>query len=562
MGIETIVLGPSLEVYGLTSPSVIAIERLYDPDIHTGPDAPQGLIRPCKESLVVDNRAGGDSYVIWVVDSVDPVTHKSTLVLPRTPEENDIVNANISFGNERVMLYFDNRPSLNRLIIDSKFVVIGLAADSYRLVKRTEDGPRIMSTRLDADGNIEGDLIKLSETTFPDIRVCPPCHTLYDVYAGDIVMLEIYDASGILITEVELITKQATILNDMISSNNPVVGFLGEASNMDAFGNWLIYVDQDPNTLSIFPKLQYADGGHEILTVDSMSTFMYGYDFISSEIIGREYEVLLKHYLAKNIPSLIAEGSEVRFVTDRRTVKIIPRDLQDISKVSLMIHWDMGRQEYIFTFYAYSEGRKSYMIIQPSDIEHIEYDELNGTLFDQAQICKYRFAIHVNGAVITHEQMFVVWLYDPGQLVQYTITDDINADAVYGVDTSNHRRPIIWYDELGSDGKFFISTTEHEDVEAFLDDFYYRALPPYIDSVETEAPRPTHFTIRELATGRGLSPAIIPIEDYSQIFNLISSGDGSEMVDSTVVVEFLLKIDGYLLLYGVPVSIKPRSYNP
>ena len=88
--------------------------NVYDPDVHP---SSSGKIIPAVRSLVVDNRTS--EWRVLMVESVDPVTFKCTYrdfpykVIDR---RSMIYN----YGNDVFMLYYDNRSTPTRLVVDAK----------------------------------------------------------------------------------------------------------------------------------------------------------------------------------------------------------------------------------------------------------------------------------------------------------------------------------------------------------------------------------------------------------------------------------------------------------
>ena len=659
-----------INTVGGSKPDVYNIHEIYDPVIH-GPydQSNDNTTIPVKGSLVVDNRSVAGSVFIWVVESVDPNTRKSTLVQADQMEtEIAFSDRLITYGNDTLVLYFDDRANTTRLIVDSKFVLLGSNSSKYRITAirssaisstwmESQDVAHSPSTELTSDalvrfgqgsstdnyegsvristtyqdslgmtehtkvyvyngsvmtgavesfifGNFrwtntetytlgddneitntnvvlsteyiapgsDGDPIPISVFLAPDgtplsdripildsnvagYKVLGDSHTLYDMDEGDFAFLEIFDSSGVMTTRVRMITKRATVLSDFMHNNNPIVAFDANVNQTDGV-NWLLYKGQNPEDLTIFPRIHFADGTMELTPIDDMSCFLYGEDDILTDVVGAEYTLMVKYFLAPNVAATIAQGGGIRFLLQEHVVKVVDRTLVDISKLSPIIKWNVADSEYQLTFIGYTSERDAFLMIPTSGIT-ITSGSFDGKLLNQVQNFTVTATVGTADVSVTHSQAFTVFLSDHTSAVPWTSAASENTEFIYGENTSLHNRPLIMYNTLNEN--YSIPTSEWSTATKFLDDFYDRAVPPFVAPGETEAPTPTHFTLRDSTNGRTLLIEPIAVATYDQPFNILTTNGLPDQYDgSTVIVEFLkLEVDTYKILFGVPVTIKP-----
>ena len=543
-----------------SEPDVYLIGSIYDPEVHTAITG-KGKVVPAIGSTVFDNEQIPGQFIQYVVSEVDGVTLKSTLAIPHVPIGfESIPDRLVSYGNDTMMLFYDDRSTPTRLIVDTKFVMIGSASAEYVLKKVVNDVEVVISAKIDTDGNFETDRIPLIETSVPGVRKLSDCHTTYDIEDAEFVMLEVYDSTGVLTTTVRLTTKRASILNDYLATTNPVIGFTA-SSNQTNQSDWVLYRDQNPMDLNIYPVLTFANGETELVTINNVNCFIYGMEEINTGTPDVQYEILIKYFLADDVPSTIAEGNGVRFVKTSHILKIVNRDLFSFSKLSLIPRWDTVAGEWKLVYFGYYEDRDEVNIIPAADIRYV------GTEFDGAnQAEPQNLVIHTNtidefGNVGTYEQAFTIQLNDPTSTIPFTIAENENTEFIYGEGGSTHERPVVNFD--AARGTYFIPTSSFNDLDEMLDNFYDRARPPFIRLTETEAPTPTHFVVRDSVSKRNLVAEPIDIATYDQEFVFLTlSGNANEYLDDTVVVEFLLDIAGeYSILYGVPVEVKAGVFN-
>ncbi len=97
-------------------PDIYRLADAYDPDIHGLDPVASGKKIPAIGSFIVD----GESYRI--VTAVDANTYKYTAVPPKIVQTMGDDGEIVSYGNDKYMLYYDDRVSPIKLIIDSSTV--------------------------------------------------------------------------------------------------------------------------------------------------------------------------------------------------------------------------------------------------------------------------------------------------------------------------------------------------------------------------------------------------------------------------------------------------------
>ena len=544
-----------------TVQDVYLIEKIYDPDVHTTDEEAAGKVVPAIGSLVVDNQSIPNKYVIWVVDAVDPNTLKTTYAAGQfVTDVQDEFGRLISYGNDTLMLYYDDRGEPTRLIVDSKFVLIGGNAAEYRIKTVINGENVIISSLLDNEGEIVSDRIPIVETGVDGIRRLQDCHTTFEMHPSEFYILEIFDSTGAMTTQARMISKRSTILNDLVASNNPIVEFTADANQIDG-ANWVLYVGQNTDDLAIWPKITYANGWSEIVPINNMDTYLYGMDDVNTDVADVQFPLIIKHFLADDIPSTIALGEGVRYLLFETVLRIIARQYTNYSKISVIPWYDTGASTWKLTFLGYYNSRDRFEVLAPSAVRFV------GTEFDgDAEGAQQELTINADivnefGDIETWTQSFAIKVADVNAETPFLIAPDSSSPFVYGAQTVDHNRPKLNYDPIRE--TYFIPTSLFADEAELIDNFYTRAAPPYLPETEMEAPTPTHFTVRDRTNGRVLVSVPVPISVYDQEMAFIVTGtDASEYNNSTVIVEFLKDMSGHFdVLYGVPVEVVEGEYN-
>ena len=556
--------------------------NVYDPDIDGADPSASGKIIPAVRSIVIDNRSS--DWKIYLVKSVDSRTFKCTYMdFPyKTIDRRSMI---LNYGNDMFMLYYDNRTTPTRLTVDAKMILFGSNIASYRLLK----GSDVISYTLEQGATAQYvpstvPVIEVTDKYVDGIRRCNTCYTTSVLTDGDIVTLELYDSTGVMIAEVELIARKSTILNSLTAAFNPIIGFTAVANQMVG-EEWYLYKGQPKDNLSIYPEIRFADGSTYVVPVDNNACYMYGFDDIDTLTAkpGEKYPILIKYYINSRYqvdPSLNVVAGTKRVLSSSHTLVILERMAGSISKISVIPVWNAPTNSYSLKMLAYNGARDGV-----SDLTAKVFNDSSGTGGFKENVCiaggfnptrfgvKQDFTIKIgilteNGFSADYEQSFSIILKSPSSLPgidtgrdRWQIINPSNPDIVYGVDNAAYNRPVVYWDAEASDGgRHYISTSEFSTVDKFIEVFYRLSAPPIdVESGESEAPRPTHFRFRDVS-GNLLTDSIA-VEDYNRGI-VIRSLAGVPITGGTVVMEFLYNHNDSAvgaIVYGVPVLVEQNN---
>ena len=556
----------SIILFNDKRPDAFFLSQLYDPDIDGVYVEDNGKIIPNPGSLCIDNQ----SFILYGVESVDN-RYKSTLkrinyvVTNEDDDDDSHVNKILSYGNDKFYLFFDDRTKYTKLLVDSKLIVFGISLKEYRLIKTNSSGEtEVISVYFDTNGDYRGERIPLTDIgTNTGAKQLTNCHTyLTSLVDGDSVIAQIYDNQGILAIEVQLFTKRATILNDLSSTSEVIVGF-DATSNQMLGTDFYLYMKQDPSHLAITPRIEYVDGTSEDLVINNEDCFIYGLENFTPSFPGQKQKILIKKYLNyKQMSDLATQIGDKRFVVCEKIINVIRNTSIDNIKVSIVPYWDSRNHKYILKFIAYSDKRNK-VIDATNYVTYIT--EFDGSLFNQSQ--SFTFDVDLDkifdlGVSTTYRQIAYITLRPYSEFIKYIISDNADMNPVYGMDSSIMRRPVILYDP--TIGKYFVPSSRFQNKEAFLEAFYSNANPPYDVRESLAPPVPTHFTIRAIDTLNTMITTPIAVDSYTKAWNIIDQYSSSALVDRNVIVEFLYRVSDteYSILYGVPVDVyKVTNYE-
>lgn len=548
--------GKTIILYNNRKPDAYGIEDIYDPE-----NPQSGKYFPSLYSLVVDTT--GRLYYVSARDTANYSVTLTPCSYVSTEEENEVTI--ISYGNDKFCLYIDTRTDPHRLVVDAKFLVYGNNLVEYALYKTDLSGEeQCISQYYDAAGNFVSNRIPLQSISesYPSYKFPTNCHTTFDLVEGDPVVLRAYNNIGNLSAEITLYVRNAQWLNDLASHTNPIVSLNAEALQMMG-DDFFLYEKQDVSHLNIQPYLLYVDGSRQDVNVDNQRCFIYGLDDVESSYPGRSQTIIIKYFLNYKETTTVSTSDERRFLTCTKKIVVVDNDNDYTVKLSCIPIWSSTYNQWQLYWFAYTDDRQGVYDVTAL-VRYNENYPFDGTSAsfgkEQRVVVEYDLqSIFQTDDPITGVQTLYLTLWDNQKYERYTFRDSKDDSFIYGVDGSITRRPVIHYDETID--QYFIPTSVFENVDAVIESFYTLARPPYNPAVETVAPTPTHFTVRDAQNGRQIIGGPIPLTEYGQCWPTIVGV--TIQPGQTVLVEFLYQDsdNSYAILYGVPVDVYAGTFN-
>lgn len=548
--------GKTVILYNNRKPDAYGMDDIYDPN-----DPQSGKYFPSLYSLVVDSEGR-----LYYVSDRDTTTYGVTLTpCSYVSTEEDTEVTIVSYGNDKFCLYIDTRTDPHRLVVDAKFLVYGNNLVEYSLYQIDKSGEeQCISQYYDAAGNFVSNRIPLQSIseTYPAYKFPTNCHTTYDLIEGDPVTLRAYNNIGNLAAEITLYARNAQWMNDLASHTNPIVSLSADALQMMG-DDFFIYEKQDVSHLNIQPYLLYADGSRQNINVDNKRCFIYGLEDVEPSYPGRSQSIIIKYFLNYKETTTQSTSDERRFLTCTKKIVVIDNENDYTVKLSCVPLWSSTYNTWQLRWFAYTDDRQG--VYDVTDLAKLNanypFDGTSASFGNEQRIVvDYDLqSIFQTDDPITGAQTLYITLWDKEKYERYTFRDTKDDTFIYGVDGSITRRPVIHYDETIE--QYFIPTSIFENVDAVIESFYTLARPPYNPSVETVAPTPTHFTVRDAQNGRQIIGGPIALTEYGQCWPTIIGV--TIQPGSTVLVEFLYQESdtSYAILYGVPVDVYAGTFN-
>ena len=546
-------------VFTHETPGYYLLSQIYDTE--SNPNS--GAIIPREGSLVLDR----SDDILYTVKTVSTVTLNSelepvgtTLIAPTGQDDTDLsLTSIIDYGNSRFFLYYDTSESPTKLNLDKKIIILGDDAESFELVKYDPNSDEFnpISMYFDGNGTYMGTKVPLEEIVGSVNAKAPTnCSTSSLLNDEEVYYMHIFDYAGVQCGSIKLYARKA-IVNNIAADDEIISGFELEGTQLSG-GGFYLYLDQDPNSLVIVPKLLYNTGREVNLTIDQMITHIYGLEGFTPAYPGQQIDILVKYFLENSqqaAGSFVDAVAGTRFLFKQDTITVRAQaDVAYQMKILTVPRYNVATSNYTLQFFLYRIGDD-----MVRDITHLVsidpvFDGQN-TISEQFIEMSFNIQDVFPAALSTQifNQTLGIRLAPYVMYERYIMRDSISSTKVYGVDSPVLSRPVIYYDNTLE--QYLIPTSKFANTSLFLEAFYYNNAPLYDATWLIEPITPTHFTLRDAGNGGILLAAPVAIADYFTAVSITGSNPDM-LVDINVIVEFLKEDLGvFSPIFGSPVDV-------
>ncbi len=537
------------------NPGTFLYSSLYLPSVAGS----TGLIVPAVGSVIVNGST------LQTVTSVNLALLTFTLADVLLGNADDGLSSVVSYGNDLFRAFYDTRSNPYRLSVSERVIIYGGAPSTYQVVRYPSDPVQKtpISRYYDATGTYVSPLVPL-ERLSPGVNswICPACQMTIQPADNEELGLEIYNDVGTLVATVSLFAKQSAIINDAFAYQPRIVSIAVQSTQKLATGDCYIFERQSFDNLDLQAILTYQDGSTRLVNIDSKQCFLYGQEDFIASYGGLRQTMMIKYFLSSDevaVGTDLTDGS----ISIEFNVVVVANKSTATVKLSVVPEWNAATAQYVLRYFYYSTNHQA-CVDATSYISII-----SGTYTGNNYINTQSFVVSLDlskidpttySASVIYTQNIAIKLQPQITLVRYTLQDALSSPYVYGQDSTNSRRPVLFYD--ASLNQYFIPSGIFTNLQAVINSFYTNANPPYDPQVDAAAPIPTHFLIRDAFQGAMITPTILPLSTYSAAFTIISAVGGN-YVGSTVIVEFINQVSptNNLILYGVPVDVYNGTYS-
>lgn len=531
-------------------PIVIDYTQLYTPD---DPDN-NGRYVPAVGSLVWKNN------VPYKVVSINDTTNASELVPAFIANEDseDSISSKISWGNDILRLYIDNRSIPYRVQVDPSMILLGGAPSFYTITRYPDDKSKshIISKYYDSTGRYAKNQVPVVPVDNKITGwICDTCSVSEDLEEDEELQITVYNEVGAEIRTATVFSKHSSIINDKLDYRPRIVGLSLKSPQQLDDGTIFLYEKQDFSSVNIYGELRYEDNTTQLITVDNYQTYLYGAEDFVPSYSGMKQNIYMKYFFGPSETSNSTDPTNTSIMATGQVMVIANKEAVPV-KVSVIPVYDNASQQYSLKFYIYTTSRNR--VVDCTPFTTITNNSFNGADFvhtQQLQISVDMTKVDpsVYQGIATYTQGVSIKLLPPTSYVRYILSDSISSPFTYGNDSSSDRRPVLYYDSEKQ--LYFISSSIFTNQPSVLQSFYYNSNPPYDTRIEQSVPVPTHFGIRDPYSG--ILVSMNPLSSYTKGFSVSNNKD---YTNQTIIVEFHTQnSDNELIIFGVPVDIHPGS---
>lgn len=551
--------------------STFLLSQIYVPGVtpNLTVTPPTGNIIPVVGCILVDVI---DNETLYVVTAVDPTTYATTYepakMAVSNTDPNDSLVSIISYGNDIFRVYYDTRTSPIQVTPDDRIVVYGLDNASYRIVTNPGAANQaILSQYYDASGTYIGPLVPMGQVQDAQGNAilgqsfCPPCYVNQDLTASQELFIQVFNAQGAQVCQISAFAQPSVIVNELGFTIPTISDISITSTQMRSNNEIYIYEKQDSDALGIQITLTYADGHTRNVPIDNAVCYLYGLEDYVASYPGLQQNILAKYFLSADETATAAlQSSGVSFITAEASLVVISNNLSYGVKISTIPRWNNATNNYDLFFYLYNTNRNGVTnvtnlvtINASTPYSGTTYGVVQSLLLelDMSQVDPTTYSVST-----IYQQQVLITLQPISQLVRYIIADSNNANYVFGADSTNNRRPQLYFNT--STNQYYIPSL-FANQAAFLLSFYTDANAPYDTATETAPPVPTHFQLRDPSSGVAITTAPIPVTSYNTPFNITAVGAQSRYTGpgANVIVEFLYYVNNttMLTLYGTACDV-------
>lgn len=547
--------------FGQRRAGVYLLSEIYNPDDTSSSVQNINKVIPAIGSIVVDDTVG-EHNTLYVVYSVDAVTHKSTLVNIALNKEDEVDDLRMLFYNPVATTYYYpttdttvqqgvtyytlsddeyrvfegsafvsgttyyEKKELHELHIDDRVSVYTSLATSYTIYHAASMSGVSSSTEVVSQYYVAedpyGESSFVEDTEIPMDRITIPASTPYgedtvtDAYrprvcyctepliSGDKYLVIVKQDSHV-ISQFTLTGHSMSHLADLNNARKTIVSISVGGNQYNASENYF-YITQDQrlDQLTFYLTINYTDGS-EVVAIDNVNAFMYTEENVATISANSESPIIFKYFPApsENLGMGSGTGYTIsptgRYITLESKIKTIATAFSTVSRLVPIFAYDPSTSRYLIKPVCYMNDLSAPVTVTNTNAV-TGYN--NGTTASEQSITlTYQF--ENNGIVSSYTNSYRIRLYPTADAastgVYYYFRFSGAGDVTFGKDP----RPAL-IQVSGNNYKFKISEESgtYNTKDNFLKNYYYNAYPPTPYNA-SNPDQPTYFRIRKVEAGSG-----------------------------------------------------------
>lgn len=602
-------------------PGVYTLSEIYIPSEDYGRPTNEisELYIPRPGSIVNDISSVEGIVTTYIVDRIlDTPEGPESVLIKYDPSSSSAANgvdsSLVNIANNLAMAFYtEPEEGATHIVIDSKITALAAHGSSYRL---SNTSGAVISATINGVAVTYG---AIPISIDGGVKVFDSCVTNFSLSDGQTLLLQVLNSVDVVIGEITIYAKEAAAITDLQIPSSPIVELSMSCGQSFDDNNFYLYSYDTINTLDLVPRLLYADGSSEYLSLSTGGGYVrnietgvvlgYGFDTVAFDEgdVGKVFTIGFKYYIPKNTfvdnAIEIETGPNGPFISREYTITIVHKNhFSNVAKIALIpnlvpnaegdadyqfeeigaiIYWkdrsqptvvkNFNRKDALLNIY------KSTNTELNTDTYELSYmDAVSGPFTQTSVVTRYPDPLDT----IDYQE-----LYPAGgvQTPLFTIQNTIGnvAYGPYGGSGGGSNLPCVFELIDMSDGASIRHSlrlvTNYTDDEEFYTETYLKSALPGLDTeYRSSGNYPRTFRIRKpdvgTAAGLGSEFGYLPTTFYMWSWGnsgarawdstVVTSGDVSGIPDGVhvAVMEFYDN-DSNAPMIGVPITLIKKT-NP
>lgn len=440
-------------------------------------------------------------------------------------------------------VYVDSSVNPKRVNIDAMLTVSGTECRSFKLYKGSTVGSQgtVVSMRYNGSGSYVDDAVAMKplqqNNSTTTLWGFPEFHTNHILADGEVLTLVIYTDTGSVYHHRQLMVQNTDYFRTTDYSKKAIDHIALETVFMGVNDNIIHYpINVTAGSVNMTCVVTYKDGTTQNVSIDGSRAKIFGFSEYQATYTGQQFEVALQYVIGAN-ESYIGDGLNVDGTVITRVYQAVTSAQPGNYNYRLYCQpvFNMLATRYDLKWWLHNLDRNvSYDATGVVTVNEglTPYD---GTLFGSKQTLNVSVDVEdVNGslAAYRHTQSLAVTLYGSPAThdTPFGVAYDINQSSLYG------DRTYATISNNGSGNTIVNIAPGLSNLNDWIDRMYTRLRPSFDNSIEPNAPTPTHVIVKYDATNTVTVPIV------NQNLSLTLSGNITNWSGKSLILTFIKDI--------------------
>ncbi len=507
---------------------------------------PNGLFHRWHWNEVYFGQEALNKYVAKVGDLIEKTDVRKVFLV--TALSNDLIPTYVDYNSEAEeasnmvligegaqpvtkIAFLDTHKVPYELNLESRHHIYGSANTYARIFKGSDisSSGKVVSAVFSGsnylDDKVPLELVSMEDHTNIAVKTVPTVNTRENMLDGELISLVIYNAQNSVTSVTRFIVLRSGFIRPVNASQKHIIAIAMESAFLSGMDPYVIdYPLNVPlGTLNMTGVLRYSDGSERRMPVDGTKFTLFGIEKFVATRPGQKIPLMLVYRLDTG------EAAYTNLSQDGKTIPVeyTLATTHENGLYSPILfgypRWNSTTNKYQMQWWL-MDLRRDVIFEATNAVQYNESsDVFDGGLFNGIQALSVSVRLsNVSQSLPDwlHVQTLYVKLFDPTLNVnaqpKFEVSQENVLGSFYGTDLTARTNTINQNDFEINIGNNIPTLNE------WIERLYYKAKPVYSLYRESEAPRPTHFTIMN-DTG---NPQTFPIAMWDKAFHVFTNLQG------------------------------------